>query len=135
VSSGTGEGAVGSRVQAVTFSVTNTGCSALSVTSVAISLINPKFFSALGLTNGTLSGSIGSTATFNVCAPPIAADGSPDFSLTGTIALARSLPMGVTQTDQQVSQVTIGGASATGQRPFTRIYVSSTRQDSLVGFR
>jgi sugar lactone lactonase YvrE len=112
VTSGTGNAAAGSTVPAGTFSVTNMSCGALPVTSVALSLSNPTFFSGLGLSGGTLIGTIGSTTTFALATPPIPAGGSTNFALTATVR--SPLPTGVKRSDQVVSQVTVGGNSATG---------------------
>jgi hypothetical protein len=110
VTPGTGNVAPGAMASAGTFSVTNQSCGSLSVTSVQLSLSNPSFFSALTLTNGTLSGSIGSSTSFTITAAPIPSAGTENFTLTGTVA--SPLPRKVTQSDQMVGQATLTGGSA-----------------------
>ncbi len=108
----TGNVTPGSTVSAGTFSVTNQSCGPLSVTAVQLSLSNPTFFSGLNLTNGTLVGTIGSSTTFTISAPPIPSAGTTNFTLTGTVA--SPLPKNVTLSDQMVTQVTPGSGSVSG---------------------
>ena len=113
VTSGTGNAPAGATVPAGIFSVTNLSCSALSLSSVALNLSNPTFFSDLELSGGALSGKIASLTTFTFAIPPsIPAGGSANFALTATVALPR--PAGVTRSHQTVSQVIVGDSLAAG---------------------